>query len=102
MASVLRCSHLNRALCDLIRLSKVVYMREKKSFPTLSITNPNKIWVCEQLDSLIQEWKCWNEYCTDLEDSSDYNPGPCSEAIKDGYENIHKHEILLENISFFA
>ncbi|WP_172580787.1 hypothetical protein [Vibrio harveyi] len=76
-------------------------MRDKKLFPTLSITNPNKIWVCEQLDSLIQEWKCWSEYCVDLEDSSDYNPGTCSEAIKDGYENIHKHEILREKTLVF-
>ncbi|MBD9481829.1 hypothetical protein IB229_02515 [Pseudomonas sp. PDM14] len=71
-------------------------MREEKSFPALSITNPNKAWVFEQIDALTKEWVEWNAFCQNIEDSPDFNPKTCSEAIKDGYENIRKHEILRE------
>ncbi|PAR34067.1 hypothetical protein CGT98_18605 [Vibrio metoecus] len=76
-------------------------MRERKPFQPLSITNPNKAWVNEQLDLLIDEWQLWNEYCASIEDSSDYNPKTCSEAIKDGFANIQKHEVLREKTLVF-
>lgn len=71
-------------------------MREDKPFAILSITNPNKAWVSEQIDALTKEWVEWNAFCQNIEDSSDFNPKTCSEAIKDGYENIRKHELLRE------
>jgi hypothetical protein len=71
-------------------------MREVKPFPVLSITNPNKAWVSEQIDALTKEWIEWNAFCQNIEDSPDFNPKTCSEAIKDGYENIRKHELLRE------
>ena len=71
-------------------------MREDKPFPVLSITNPNKAWVSEQIDALTKEWIEWNAFCQNIEDSPDFNPRTCSEAIKDGYENMRKHELLRE------
>lgn len=68
-------------------------MRKEETFPVLAIINPNKAWVRAELDKLIKEWKSWNDYCQNIEDSSDYNLQTCSEAIKDGWDNIHKHEI---------
>ncbi|MEZ8109853.1 hypothetical protein ACED56_12285 [Vibrio splendidus] len=77
-------------------------MKNHEPLPVLSITNPNKVWVCEQLDSLIHEWLEWNDFCQKInEDSPDYNPSTCSEAIKDGYVNIRKHEILREKTLVF-
>jgi len=76
-------------------------VRDEKPFPVLSITNPNKAWVCEQIDSLIKEWSKWNEFCQTIEDSPDFDPKTCSVAIKDGYENIRKHEILREKTLVF-
>ncbi|MDX8396648.1 MAG: hypothetical protein R8K22_09560, partial [Mariprofundaceae bacterium] len=61
-------------------------------FPVLSITNPNKAWVCEQIDSLIKEWSEWNKFCQSIEDSPDFDPQTCSDAIKDGFENIKTEE----------
>lgn len=76
-------------------------MRDNKPFPVLSITNPNKVWVCEQIDGLIKEWSEWNVFCQEIEDSHDYDPKTCSEAIKDGYDNIRKHEVLREKTLVF-
>lgn len=76
-------------------------MRDEKPFPILSITNPNKAWVCEQIDALIQEWSDWNEFCQSIEDSPDFDPQTCTEAIRDGYENIRKHEVLREKTLVF-
>ena len=63
--------------------------------------HPNKVWVSQELDKLIKEWEVWNEYCQKLGDSSDYKEGSSSEAIKDGFENIRKHEILREKTLVF-
>jgi hypothetical protein len=76
-------------------------MRKEEIFPVLSITNPNKVWVSAELDNLIGEWKSWNDHCQIIEDSTDYNPQTSSEAIKDGWENIRKHEILREKTLVF-
>ncbi|MCK5179371.1 MAG: hypothetical protein KAR32_07560 [Candidatus Omnitrophica bacterium] len=76
-------------------------MRDNKTFPIFSITNPNKVWVSEQIDKLIKEWKDWNSFCQDLGDSPEYDPNTCSAAIKDGWENIKKHEILREKTLVF-
>ena len=62
-------------------------MKDEEAFPVLSITNPNKAWVSVELDNLIKEWNEWNTHCQNIEDSSDYNPQTCSEAIKDGWVN---------------
>lgn len=75
--------------------------KEDDSFPVLSVSNPNKAWVCKELDKLIAEWNSWNEYCQNLGDSPDYDPETCTEAIKDGYDNIRKHEILREKTLVF-
>jgi hypothetical protein len=76
-------------------------MRSEESFPPLTIANPNKAWVSAEIDNLIREWETWNDHCQNIEDSSDYNPQTSSDAIKDGWENIHKHEILREKTLVF-
>ncbi len=75
--------------------------RQKDPLPIFAIVNPNKPWVSEEIDKLIAEWQDWSEYCQKLQGSSDYDPQTCSEAIKDGRENIHKHEILREKTLVF-
>ena len=76
-------------------------MKSEEAFEVLSISNPNKAWVCSELDKLIHEWKVWDEYCQNLGDSPDYNPQTCSEAIKDGFANRKKHEVLREKTLVF-
>jgi hypothetical protein len=76
-------------------------MSRDKRFPVLSILNPNKVWVCNEIDKLISEWKDWNQYCQNLGESPDYNPQTCTEAIKDGFENRRKHEVLREKTLVF-
>ena len=55
-------------------------MRNKEASPIFAITNPNKVWVSEEIDKLIGEWEAWNDYCQKLEDSPDYDPQTCTEA----------------------
>jgi len=65
----------------------------------LVITNPNRAWVVDQLDKLLSEWRQWLELAKRLAagpDSPDYDRNTCSEAIKDGFVNLHKHETLRE------
>lgn len=71
------------------------------SFPVLSISNPNKAWVSKELDKLLVEWTTWNDVCQNLGDSPDFNPQTCTEAIKDGYANLRKHEVLREKTLVF-
>lgn len=71
------------------------------SFPVLSISNPNKAWVSTELDKLLVEWTTWNDVCQTLGDSPDFNPQTCTEAIKDGYANLKKHEVLREKTLVF-
>lgn len=77
---------------------------EKQPFPILAIRNPNKAWVSQELEKLIDEWKVWEAYCKELlakSDSPDYDPNTCSEAIKDGHQNRRKHELLREKTLVF-
>ncbi|WP_299146014.1 hypothetical protein [uncultured Tateyamaria sp.] len=78
--------------------------REIRVQTPVAITNPNKAWVSSEVDKLIAEWSEWANFCTMLAtepDSPDYNPQTCSEAIKDGRENLQKHKILREKTLVF-
>jgi hypothetical protein len=66
-----------------------------------AITDPNKGWVIRELDRLRDEWVAWLETANSLSESPDYNPQTCTEAIKDGFENRDKHEILREKTLVF-
>ena len=66
-----------------------------------SITNPNKGWVVQELDKLRNEWVEWLEVAQNLEDSPDYGPQTCTEAIKDGFTNRRKHDVLREKTLVF-
>ncbi len=67
----------------------------------LAITNPNKGWVVAELDILHHDWAAWLETARDLPDSPDYDPNTCTEAIKDGWVNRRKHEVLREKTLTF-
>lgn len=76
-------------------------MKSEKSFARFEITNPNKTWVSQEIDKLLSEWTEWNKICQNLEDSPDFVEGSCAESIKDGYDNIYKHEVLREKTLVF-
>jgi hypothetical protein len=67
----------------------------------LTIVNPNKGWVVNELDKLLTEWREWLIVAQSLPDSPDYNPSTCTEAIKDGFSNRRKHEQLREKTLVF-
>jgi hypothetical protein len=66
-----------------------------------AISNPNKAWVVNELDKLRREWSDWLEVAKGLGDSPDFNPNTCTEAIKDGWDNIRKHDVLKERTLVF-
>lgn len=77
-------------------------MRRKFEGRTIfSIANPNEAWVVQELDNLHNEWADWVEVAQNLEDSPDYDPQTCSEAIKDGFANRRKHDIIREKTLVF-
>lgn len=67
----------------------------------LAIANPNKAWVIAELDKLRQEWTAWLETVRNLPDSPDYDPQTCAEAVKDGFDNLRKHDVLREKTLVF-
>jgi hypothetical protein len=75
--------------------------RKMETRPIFSISNPNKSWVVSELDRLRSEWASWLQTAQNLEDSLDYNPQTCAEAVKDGFENLHKHALLREKTLVF-
>ena len=75
--------------------------REFKQREVFAIANPNKPVVIQELDKLRKEWAEWLEFGKGLGDSSDFNPNTCTECIKDGYDNLRKHEVLCEKTLVF-
>jgi hypothetical protein len=67
----------------------------------LALTNPNKGWVVNQLDNLLREWEAWLAIAQELGESPDYDPRTCTVAIKDGFANRRKHEVLREKTLVF-
>jgi hypothetical protein len=81
-------------------------MRRPKEelFPPFAILNPNKPWIMKEIDKLLQEWQEWLEFAQELAaqpDSPEYHPNTCAEVIKDGRENIRKHELMREKTLVF-
>jgi hypothetical protein len=76
-------------------------LRQVEEFEPLQISTPNKAWVVKEFDKLLDEWRAWNESAKSFIDSADYNQQTCSEAVKDGWENLKKHEILREKTLVF-
>jgi hypothetical protein len=70
-------------------------------FGPFTIVNPNKAWCVKEVDKLLYEWRSGNQVVQNLADSPDFNPSTCSEAIKDGRDNLKKHEILREKTLVF-
>lgn len=67
----------------------------------LALTNPNRAWVVNELDKLLDEWRTWLKHAASLPDSADYNPNTTAEALKDGRDNLRKHEIIRERTLIF-
>lgn len=76
--------------------------REFKERPVFAITNSNKAWVVQELDKLQKEWLAWLEVVQGLPDSPDYDPNTCTEALKDGWDNLRKHDVLREKTLVFV
>lgn len=77
------------------------FMKKMEPREVLMLTNPNRGWVVNELDKLLGEWRNWLEIARLLPDSPDYDRQTCSEAIKDGFANRRKHEILREKTLVF-
>lgn len=75
--------------------------REPTTRQPLEITNPNSGRVVEQLNDLLNQWRAWLVEAKELPDSPDYDPQTCAEVIKDGWDNIHKHERIREKTLVF-
>lgn len=70
-------------------------------FGPFVIANPNKAWCVKEVDKLLDEWHSWDQIVQNLADSPDFNPSTSTEAIKDGWNNLKKHEILREKTLVF-
>lgn len=75
--------------------------RQVEEFAPFGISSPNTARVVKEFDNLMDEWRAWNKAAQSFGDSPDYNPQTCAESIKDGWDNIHKHEILREKTLVF-
>lgn len=66
----------------------------------LTITNPRKGWVIEELKNLVDEWKEWQKEVSTIEDHP-YNKQTHSEVFADGEKNMERHSILqMKTITF--
>ena len=75
--------------------------RQIEQFAPLTITIPNTAWVVKTFDALLEEWRAWNSIVQLLGDSPDFDPQTCTVALKDGRDNLNKHEILREKTLVF-
>jgi hypothetical protein len=75
--------------------------QEGATWVKLSFSNPDEVWAVKALGNLTEEWQQWYAYVQNLKDHADYDPNTCTEAVKDGWENIRKHEILREKTLVF-
>jgi hypothetical protein len=69
-----------------------------------AVTSPNTGLVVDQLDRLLADWRAWLEVAKTLADgpdSPDYSPNTCTDAVKDGFDNRRKHEVLREKTLVF-
>lgn len=66
----------------------------------LTISNPRKEWVINELGSLVEQWELWQKDVSGIEDHP-YNTNTHSEVFADGEENMEKHSILqMKTITF--
>lgn len=75
--------------------------KQIEQFAPLAIVTANKSWVVKELDLLLEEWRRWDSVVQNLGDSSDFDPQTCTEALKDGRDNLRKHDILREKTLVF-
>ena len=66
----------------------------------LTITNPRKNWVAEELAKLIKEWEEWQMVVSKIEDQP-YDKKRQTEVYADGEENMEMHSVLqMKTITF--
>lgn len=75
-------------------------MKGQPDRQVLAFKNPNKEWVIEQLDKLLEEWQGWQKEVDRIEDHP-YDKNTHTEIWADGAENIKKHRILQEKTMVF-
>jgi hypothetical protein len=68
----------------------------------LRLTNPNKSWVVNELDRLIDEWRDWQSEVAEIpiEPRNPYYPAP-ENVSADGEDNIQRHHVLQEKTLVF-
>ena len=59
----------------------------------LTITNPRKQWVVEELAKLMAEWESWKKDVSQIVDQP-YDKSKQLEVFADGVENMERHSIL--------
>ena len=75
--------------------------RPVESLPPFEFSNPNKAWVVQETDSLLQQWQDWFTAAQSFPDSPDYKPNEQAEALRHGRGKINQHEILREKTLVF-
>ena len=66
----------------------------------LTIINPRKERVVEELKKLIEEWEKWQDEVSEIEDHP-YNEQTHTKVFADGEENMERHSILqMKTITF--
>jgi hypothetical protein len=101
VSSMVRPPSLESASYAIRCVKEIAMTREFRPREVFSISNPNKPLVVRELDKLRREWAEWFEFGKGLGDSPEFDPNTCSEAIKDGRDNLRKHELLREKTLVF-
>ena len=70
--------------------------RPVESLPPFEFSNPNKAWVVQETDGLLQQWRDWLAAVQSFPDSPDYDPNRETEALRHGRDKHNQHEILRE------
>jgi len=76
-------------------------LKMEKQIINLEITNPNKNWVINELNSIISEWEEWQVYVGTIQDHP-YDRNTQLDVFLDGEENMEKHDILQAKTLTFA
>lgn len=71
-------------------------MHKVPSTEVFVIKTGGKLQARNNVEQLINEWNAWLDEVKELPVSPDYTPENCTEAVKDGWSYIRRHEALRE------
>ncbi|HBP89191.1 MAG TPA: hypothetical protein DD706_16005 [Nitrospiraceae bacterium] len=75
--------------------------RPVESLPPFEFLNPNKAWVVQETDNLLQQWRDWLAAAKSFPDSPEYDSNRETEALRHGRDKHNQHEILREKTLVF-